>query len=196
MAVGRARLFESMEQLVEQRTLALAQSEALLRKILDNLPVGVLVADRSGRLMMSNPESSLIWGRALPSELADRGQYQGCWAETGEPVQADGSLASLLGFDKGTVVYRPVGCDACNHTGFAGRIGVFEAVRVDETIRRLINDNGDEAIIARHAFLNAPNLGSAARELVRTGQTTAEEAIRISRREAEPPAVAPETIDG
>jgi general secretion pathway protein E len=111
-----------------------------------------------------------------------------------EPVQADGSLASLLGFDKGTVVYRPVGCDACNHTGFAGRIGVFEAVRVDETIRRLINDNGDEAIIARHAFLNAPNLGSAARELVRTGQTTAEEAIRISRREAEP--VPPETIDG
>ncbi|MDX1723206.1 MAG: EAL domain-containing protein [Pseudomonas sp.] len=89
MAVGRARLFESMEQLVEQRTLALAQSEALLRKILDNLPVGVLVADRSGRLMMSNPESSLIWGRALPSELADRSQYQGCWAETGEPVQAD-----------------------------------------------------------------------------------------------------------
>ena len=114
--------------------------------------------------------------------------------ECREPVQADGSLASLLGFDKGTVVYRPVGCDSCNHTGFAGRIGVFEAVRVDETIRRLINDNGDEAIIARHAFLNAPNLGSAARELVRTGQTTAEEAIRISRREAEP--VPPEMIDG
>ncbi len=47
---------------------------------------------------------------------------------------------------------------------------MFEAVRVDETIRRLINDNGDEAIIARHAFLNAPNLGSAARELVRTAR--------------------------
>ena len=89
MAVGRARLFESMEQLVEQRTLALAQSEALLRKTLDNLPVGVFVADRSGRLIMSNPESSLIWGRALPSELADRSQYQGFWAETGEAVRAD-----------------------------------------------------------------------------------------------------------
>jgi diguanylate cyclase (GGDEF)-like protein/PAS domain S-box-containing protein len=89
MAVGRARLFESMEQLVEQRTLALAQSEALLRKILDNLPVGVFVANRSGRLIMSNPESSLIWGGALPGELADRSQYQGFWAETGEAVQAD-----------------------------------------------------------------------------------------------------------
>ncbi|MEZ5710354.1 MAG: type II secretion system ATPase GspE [Blastomonas sp.] len=103
-----------------------------------------------------------------------------------EPVQADGSLASLLGFDQGTVIHRATGCPACNHSGFQGRIGVFEAVRVDDTIRRLINDGGDEAIIARHAFLNAPNLGSSARELVRSGQTTAEEAIRISRREAEP----------
>lgn len=89
MAVGRARLFESMEQLVEQRTLALAQSEALLRKILDSLPVGVLVADPSGRLIMSNPESSLIWGGTLPGELVERGRYQGCWAENGEPVQDD-----------------------------------------------------------------------------------------------------------
>ncbi len=99
------------------------------------------------------------------------------------PIQADGSLASLLGFDNGTVVYREVGCDECNHTGFQGRIGVFEAIRVDETIRKLINDGGDEARIAAHAFLKKPNLGSAARSLVREGLTTAEEGIRISRRE-------------
>jgi len=48
---------------------------------------------------------------------------------------------------------------------------------------RLINDGGDEAVIARHAFVNAPNLGSAARALVKAGETTAEEAIRISRSE-------------
>ncbi|QHL91881.1 type II secretion system protein GspE [Sphingomonas changnyeongensis] len=99
------------------------------------------------------------------------------------PVAASGSVAALLGFDPGEIVYEPVGCDACGQSGFRGRIGVFEAVRVDETIRRLINDGGDEAIIARHAFLNAPNLGAAARALVRTGETTAEEAVRISRRE-------------
>ncbi len=68
-------------------------------------------------------------------------------------------------------------------SGFKGRIGVFEAIRVDETIRRLINDGGDEAIIARHAFLHSPNLGSAARQLVREGLTTPEEAVRVSRRD-------------
>jgi len=100
-----------------------------------------------------------------------------------EPVQAEKSVAALLGFDPGTMVYRAVGCPECSNTGYKGRIGVFEAVRVDTAIRRLINDGGDEAIIARHAFVNAPNLGSAARALVKGGQTTPEEAIRISRRE-------------
>ncbi|MFA5989319.1 MAG: ATPase, T2SS/T4P/T4SS family [Sphingomonas sp.] len=97
------------------------------------------------------------------------------------PVQAQGSVSALLGFDSGAVVYEPVGCDECGHSGFKGRIGVFEAIRIDDTIRRLINDGGDEAIIARHAFINAPNLGSAARQLVRDGLTTPEEAVRISR---------------
>jgi general secretion pathway protein E len=103
-----------------------------------------------------------------------------------KPVQAEGSVAALLGFDSGTVIWRAVGCDACGGTGYRGRIGVFEAVRVDETLRRLINDGGDEAIIARHVFLHAPSLGSAARAMVKSGETTAEEAIRISRQQVEP----------
>ena len=99
------------------------------------------------------------------------------------PIQADGSLASLLGFDNGAVVYQETGCEHCNHTGYNGRIGVFEAVRTDETIRKLINDGGDEARINAHAFLHQPNLASAARALVKQGLTTAEEGIRISRKD-------------
>jgi general secretion pathway protein E len=60
---------------------------------------------------------------------------------------------------------------------------LFEAVRIDDTIRRLINDNADEAAIARHAFARAPNLAAAARALVAAGETTPEEAVRITRRE-------------
>ena len=100
-----------------------------------------------------------------------------------KPVQAQGSVSSLLGFDAGAIVYEAVGCDECSGSGFKGRIGVFEAIRIDDTIRRLINDGGDESIIARHAFLHAPNLGAAARQLVRDGLTTPEEAVRISRSE-------------
>jgi len=101
-----------------------------------------------------------------------------------EPVQADDAVAARIGFDTGAVVYQPRGCDSCKHSGFKGRIGVFEIIRVDDAIRKLVHDGGDEAIIARHAFLNGRNLGAAARALVRAGETTAEEAIRVSRREA------------
>lgn len=111
------------------------------------------------------------------------------------PVAAEGPVAALLGFDPGTIVYEAVGCEQCQGSGFKGRVGVYEAVRVDETVRRLINDGGDEALIARHAFLHAPTLGSAARQLVREGVTTAEEAVRVSRRDmadADAPMVAGE----
>jgi general secretion pathway protein E len=101
-----------------------------------------------------------------------------------EPVQADKSVCALLGLDPGTVIYQAKGCAECSGSGYKGRIGVFEVIRIDDTIRRLINDGCDESLIARQAFLNAPNLGSAARGLVRMGETSAEEAIRISRRES------------
>lgn len=98
-----------------------------------------------------------------------------------EPVQASGSVSALLGFDPGAIVYAPAGCRACGDTGFAGETAVFESIRGDATIRRLINDGGDAAILARHAFVSTPNLGSAARALARAGVTTPEEAVRISR---------------
>jgi len=99
-----------------------------------------------------------------------------------KPEAASPAVAALLGVEAGTIVYEPGGCEQCSHTGFKGRIGVFEAVRIDDTIRRLINEGGDEVAIARHAFARSTNLTSAARELVREGKTTPEEAVRISRR--------------
>ncbi|WP_333572271.1 GspE/PulE family protein [Sphingomonas sp.] len=117
---------------------------------------------------------------ALSLVLAQRLVRRLC-AECREPVQATGSVSALLGFDPGAIVYAAAGCGACEGTGFDGQIGVFESIRGDATIRRLVNDGGDAAILARHAFISTPNLGSAARALARTGVTTPEEAVRISR---------------
>jgi general secretion pathway protein E len=102
-----------------------------------------------------------------------------------QPVQADAALSALLGLDEGALIYEAKGCGECANSGYKGRIGVFEAVRVDDTIRRLINSGGEEAVIAEHAFRSAPNLTGAVRDLVREGITSAEEVVRISRREAE-----------
>jgi general secretion pathway protein E len=98
-------------------------------------------------------------------------------------MPADATIAGLIGLPEGTPVYEAVGCETCGQSGYRGRVGVFEAVRVDDTLRRLINEGGDEAAIARQAFARTPNLAVAARALVRDGQTTPEEAVRIMRRE-------------
>jgi general secretion pathway protein E len=100
------------------------------------------------------------------------------------PVIADKPVAGLLGLSVGTQVYQAVGCDRCAGTGYKGRIGVFEAIRVDENIRRAINEGGDEERIATRAFANSATLGEAARALVEAGLTTPEEAVRVSRRES------------
>ncbi|MEA1072871.1 GspE/PulE family protein [Sphingomonas sp. LY160] len=100
-----------------------------------------------------------------------------------QPVAKDEGVGALLGFGDDVVLYRPHGCEQCGQSGFKGRIGVFEAVRIDGAVRRMINEGADEAAIADHAFARAPNLTAAARDLVMQGVTTPDEAIRISRRE-------------
>lgn len=96
-------------------------------------------------------------------------------------AQIEKGAAELLSLSATTIAYHGEGCANCNNSGFKGRIGVFEAVRIDETIRRMINDGDDETAIARHAFKSSPTLANSAKALVAAGETTAEEAIRIAR---------------
>jgi general secretion pathway protein E len=109
------------------------------------------------------------------------------------PVAAEGTVATLLGIDPHATVHVAQGCDQCGGSGFKGRVGVFEAVRVDEFVRRAINEGAPEDTIAAHAFARSPNLATAARALVQQGVTTAEEAVRVSRRDASD--VVADTVD-
>ncbi|OHA38344.1 MAG: hypothetical protein A3G03_00505 [Candidatus Taylorbacteria bacterium RIFCSPLOWO2_12_FULL_44_15c] len=47
--------------------------------------------------------------------------------------------------------FEPVGCAKCNHTGFRGRIGVFEGIKTDEAIEKLINENPSDREIRKLA---------------------------------------------
>lgn len=48
-------------------------------------------------------------------------------------------------------LYSPVGCDKCNMTGYKGRIGIFEAIRTDEAIEKIIPENPSEREIKKVA---------------------------------------------
>ena len=55
-------------------------------------------------------------------------------------MQATTAVASLLGFDPGTIVYEPVGCPSCDGTGFKGRTAICELLDLSDRIREMILD--------------------------------------------------------
>jgi general secretion pathway protein E len=40
-------------------------------------------------------------------------------------------------------VFIPVGCDECRHTGYLGRIGIYEVMRVSDDLRKMISTDTD-----------------------------------------------------
>ncbi|NCC20205.1 type II/IV secretion system protein [Candidatus Saccharibacteria bacterium] len=77
---------------------------------------------------------------------------------------------------------NPEGCDECNHTGFKGRIGIYEVLDVSLTIQKLItanatsNDIQTEAIKEGMLTMQTDGLIKALR-----GITTVEEVLRVTR---------------
>jgi len=98
-----------------------------------------------------------------------------------EPISADAPTAKLIGVDEGQTLFRARGCQACNQTGYVGRLGVYEAIRVDDAVRALIAGGGDDLAIARAGRDQGGDLATAARALVLEGQTTVEEMLRVIR---------------
>jgi general secretion pathway protein E len=57
----------------------------------------------------------------------------------------------MLGFRTGETIYEPKGCERCGGTGYRGRVGVFEVLTIDESVRGLINAQTDGNTIDRAA---------------------------------------------
>jgi PAS domain S-box-containing protein len=68
---------------------ALKQNEAMLRLILETLPVGVWVADKEGQIIQGNPASQKIWAGARYVGVEQYGEYKGWWADSGQRIEAE-----------------------------------------------------------------------------------------------------------
>ena len=78
------------------------------------------------------------------------------------------------------VFYRAVGCEDCNHTGYRGRMGIYEVMRVNDKVRRLVAQKAGEDMV-RDAAIAAGmiTLGEDALAKVKSGATSAEELFRV-----------------
>jgi len=69
------------------------------------------------------------------------------------PYAASGTELNDVGldFEPGSQIYRAVGCEACDNTGYQGRTGIFELLVMDEELRRALNDGADEHMLLKLA---------------------------------------------
>ncbi|MEL0629137.1 type II secretion system ATPase GspE [Psychromonas aquatilis] len=79
------------------------------------------------------------------------------------------------------IVYRPVGCQHCNHSGYRGRTGIHELLVVNEKVRELIHIGAGEQAIEREIRQTSKSIREDGIQKVLSGQTTLEEILRVTR---------------
>jgi type IV pilus assembly protein PilB len=77
-------------------------------------------------------------------------------------------------------VFDAVGCEKCNNTGFKGRQGVYEAIRVDQAVEAaIINDPREHIILKAAQAQGIPSMAEDGIEKVLQGTTSMEELTRV-----------------
>jgi len=78
--------------------------------------------------------------------------------------------------------WRGAGCSACGHTGYSGRVGIFEMLRLTPAVKELIGRQASESEIQAAAVADGTKLlVFDALEKMRQGLTTPEELLRVIR---------------
>lgn len=77
--------------------------------------------------------------------------------------------------------YRAVGCEHCNHSGYRGRMGIYELIVLDEHLRHHIHEGAAEQTLERYAHQHSLSIRQDGARLVQVGHTTLEEIIRVTR---------------
>lgn len=78
------------------------------------------------------------------------------------------------------MLYQPTGCAACSQSGYQGRQGVFEAVRMDAAVEEAVIRDPREHIIAEAAApQKIPTMAHDGMEKVLAGRTALEELQRV-----------------
>ncbi len=89
-------------------------------------------------------------------------------------------LAQLGMVDPPAKMAVPVGCEKCNETGYSGRVGIYELLRLDDSIRTVIRNGGSIERMRDIARMNGMQLmWEDALNKILKGATTLEETLRV-----------------
>jgi type IV pilus assembly protein PilB len=102
-----------------------------------------------------------------------------------EPVEAAPRTLELLGLEPEEVDHAELrmgpGCGFCSQTGYKGRLGLFEVVRVTRTMRELIVARASESAMREEAVAGGMrSMRSDGLAKALAGRTTLEEVLRVT----------------
>ena len=127
-----------------------------------------------------------LTGAAVSAVLAQRLARKLCahCCEAYQPSEDD-LLEARVGKDAGgaydgTVFYRKKGCPRCNHSGYSGRVGIFQLLRMSEEVAALAVQHASRDEIERAAVAGGMrSLWEDGLEKVAAGLTSVEELARV-----------------
>ncbi len=135
------------------------------------------------RLVDMGVEPFLV-ASSLTAAVAQRLVRKPCASCAEGYIPDDGTLA-LLGLRIQDILdatpLRGTGCPECAGTGYRGRTAVYEVLEVDTAMRKVLMTTATEAAVAAQArSVGMKTLRASALEKARRGETTFEEALRVT----------------
>ncbi len=88
-----------------------------------------------------------------------------------------------LKLDQKSLDFTPqkgVGCESCHHTGYSGRIGIFEVFQIDQELKKMIYNDASETELVRAArWSGMTTLLEDSINKLKAGSTSCEEVLRV-----------------
>ncbi len=102
-----------------------------------------------------------------------------------EPYEPSEDELMLLGLSAHEVgdkkFYKGRGCDECNNTGYKGRKGIFETLRIGDTLREMINQRAPGVVLRQKAVeLGMRTLREEGLQAIFDGETSVEEILKYT----------------
>ena len=135
------------------------------------------------RLIDMGAEPFLI-SSALEAVLGQRLLRSIC-SQCRTPYQPNEAMLAELGISQRDIgekqFYYGKGCDACNNTGYKGRKGIYELLKISDPIRELINERAPTVNLKQKAIeLGMVTLRQDGLRSIFAGDTTIEEVIKYT----------------
>ena len=135
------------------------------------------------RLIDMGAEPFLI-SSALEAVLGQRLLRSIC-SQCRTPYQPNEAMLAELGISRRDIgekqFYYGKGCDACNHTGYKGRKGIYELLKITDPLRELINERAPTVVLKQKAIeLGMVTLRQDGLRSIFAGDTTIEEVLKYT----------------